>query len=118
MVKVEYLSDKNMKYTVPQELLQGKRHLTPEEIKILEDNLNHNSDATWENFYVDAEEGAFDPNLIHFSFFSGFIVLGKLRKAILRYNDLHLTCGIRRSRISDAVIGDDVVIRNISFMDN
>ena len=118
MVKVEYLSKEKINYTVPPELLKGKRHLTAEEIEILENNLNHNSDNTWDNFYVDAEENAFDPNLIHLSFFSGFIILGRLKAAVLRYNDLHLGCGIRNSRISDAVIGDDVVIRNVSFMDN
>ena len=33
--------------TVPLELLEGKRHLTAEEIEVLEKNLNHNTDKTW-----------------------------------------------------------------------
>lgn len=118
MVKVDYKSEESMTFYVPEELTKGKRHLTSEEIKILEKNLNHNEDKTWSNFYVDDSENGFDPNLIHFSFFSGFIILGKLRNATLHYNDLHLSCGIRRSHINNVVIGDDTVIRNVPYLDN
>ena len=121
MVKLEVLKDVKKKVEIPQELtelLKRKRHLTKAEIEILEKNLNHNEDPSWENFYVDAEEGCFDPNLIHLSFFSGFIILGKLRNATLSYHDLILTCGIRRSRLSNIVTGDDNVIRNVAYFDN
>ncbi len=117
MVKVEQLAENEIK-NIPKNLFEGKRHLTAKEIEILEKNLNHNSDPSWNNFYVDNEEGAFDPSLIHMSFFSGFIVLGKLRKLNLHFNDLLLECGIRRSNLHDVVTGDDCVIRNVHYMDN
>lgn len=117
MVKVEQLAENEIK-DVPKNLFEGKRHLTAKEIEILEKNLNHNSDPSWNNFYVDNEEGAFDPSLIHMSFFSGFIVLGKLKKLNLHFNDLILECGIRRSNLHDVVTGDDCVIRNVYYMDN
>ena len=118
MVKVEEFVEKHDSVAIPQELLKGKRHLNKNEIEILEKNLNHNDDPTWENFYVDEGEGCFDPTLIHLSFFSGFIILGKLRKVNLVYNDLKLTCGIRRSRLNNVVTGDDDVIRNVYYFDN
>ena len=117
MVKVEQLAENEIK-NIPKNLFEGKRHLTAKEIEILEKNLNHNSDLSWNNFYVDNEEGAFDPSLIHMSFFSGFIVLGKLKKLNLHFNDLILECGIRRSNLHDVVTGDDCVIRNVHYMDN
>ena len=117
MVKVEQLAENEIK-NIPKNLFEGKRHLTAKEIEILEKNLNHNSDPSWNNFYVDNEEGAFDPSLIHMSFFSGFIVLGKLKKLNLHFNDLILECGIRRSNLHDVVTGDDCVIRNVHYMAN
>ena len=88
MVKVEEFDEKQNGVEIPQELLKGKRHLRKDEIEVLEKNLNHNDDPTWENFYVEDGDGNFDPTLIHLSFFSGFIILGKLRKVNLVYNDL------------------------------
>lgn len=115
MVKIEY-SDGLPACNVPEELLSGKRHLTFNEIQILEKNLNHNADSTWSNFYVD--EGGFDPSVIHLSFFSGFIVLGKMENCSLHYNDLLLECGIRSSRLSNVVTGDHCAIRNVRYLDN
>ena len=115
MVKIEYPEIKKTA-ELPAELLKGKRPLTYNEIQILEKNLNHNSDPTWQNFYVD--EKGFDPSLIWFSFFSGFIVLGRLEKCSLHYNDLVLECGIRRSRLSNVTTGDNCVIRNVYYLDN
>ncbi len=117
MVKIESPSDYSSEI-VPAELIKGKRHLTAAEIEVLEKNLNHNDDPTWNNFYVDDSEDGFDPSLIHLSFFSGFIVLGKVQKLILKYNDLRLGCGIRRSKLSNVVTGDICVIRNVFYLDN
>lgn len=103
---------------IPEELLKGKRHLTDAEIEILEKNQNSNSDGSWENVYVSAEDGAFDPNCIHLSFFSGFVVLGKIVSAKISYHDLHLDCGIRRSRLNNVVTGDYCVINNVYYLDN
>ena len=117
MVKIEEPADYS-KAEVPAELLKNKRRLTPAEIEVLEKNLNHNEDPSWSNFYVDDSDGGFDPSLIHLSFFSGFVVLGKIQKLILKYNDLHLECGIRRSKLSNVVTGDLCVIRNVFYLDN
>ncbi|MBP5602761.1 MAG: DUF4954 family protein [Treponema sp.] len=118
MVKVEEINSTQVPTAIPEELLKGKRHLNPAEIEILEKNLNHNEDPSWNNFYVDAGDGCFDPNLIYFSFFSGIIILGRLRHVMLTYNDLKLECGIRRSRLSNVVTGNDDVIRNAYYIDN
>ena len=67
MVKIDFAA-KDVKVNVPEELLSGKRHLTKSEIEILEKNMNHNDDPSWDNFYVDDSEDGFDPSLIHFSF--------------------------------------------------
>ncbi len=117
MVELEY-PIKKVKINIPKDLLKGKRHLTVAEIEILEKNLNHNEDASWSNFYVDEEEGNFEPSLIHLSFFSGFIILGRMVHANLKFNDLCLGTGIRRSRVSNVVIGNDCVIRNVAYLDN
>ena len=117
MVKIENPADYSP-VTVPAELLKNKRHLTPAEIEVLEKNLNHNDDPSWSNFYVDDSEDGFDPSLIHLSFFSGYIILGKVQNLVLKYNDLRLQCGIRRSKISNVVTGDLCVIRNVFYLDN
>ena len=117
MVKLDFAA-KDLQIEVPEELIKGKRHLTKSEIEVLEKNLNHNEDPSWNNIYVDASEDGFDPSLIHFSFFTGYIVLGKISKVTLRYNDLCLECGIRRSRISNCVTGDYCAIRNVYYLDN
>ncbi len=117
MVKIESPAD-YASIVVPAELLKNKRHLTSAEIEILEKNLNHNDDPTWNNFYVDDSEDGFDPSVIHLSFFSGYIILGKIKKLVLKYNDLRLECGIRRSKLSNVVTGDLCVIRNVFYLDN
>ncbi|MBR5645467.1 MAG: DUF4954 family protein [Treponema sp.] len=117
MVSVDYKSDID-KIEIPKDLIKGKRLLTKAEIQILEKNLNHNEDSLWNNFYVDAEENCFDAELIHFCDFSGYVILGKLKKGMLNYNDLHLECGIERSKLHNVVTGDDNVIRNVAYLDN
>ena len=74
MVKIDFAA-KDAEIKVPEELIKGKRHLTKSEIEILEKNLNHNDDSTWNNFYVDDSEDAFDPSQIYLSIFSGDAVL-------------------------------------------
>ena len=117
MVKIDFAA-KDVKVNVPEELLNGKRHLTKSEIEILEKNLNHNTDPSWNNIYVDDSEDGFDPNLIHLSFFSGYVILGKISNVTLQYNDLRLGCGILRSRISNCVTGDYCVIHNVAYLYN
>lgn len=117
MVKIESPADYSS-IKIPAELIKNKRHLTAAEIEILEKNLNHNDDPSWNNIYVDDSEDGFDPSLIHLSFFSGYVILGKIKKLVLKYNDLSLECGIRRSKLSNIVTGDLCVIRNVFYLDN
>ena len=117
MVHLEYPLQQK-KIEIPKELLKHKRHLTKSEIEVLKQNQNSNSDPSWSNFYVDEDDNGFDPNLIHLSFFSGYVILGKICEAVLQYNDLKLECGIRRSRISNVVTGDYCVIKNVYYLDN
>lgn len=116
MVKVE--SVKNQNASMPSELLKNKRHLTEKEIQILKENQNHNDDETWNNIYVEKDSDFFDASLIRLNFFTGFVIIGKLRNVKLHYNDLVLTCGIYRSHLGDVVIGDDCVIRNVGYFEN
>ena len=114
MVQVTYTDKRS--FSVPVELTAGKRRLTQEEIEALEKNHNTSDDPSWQNFYVNAE--CFDASLIRDSSFSGFIVLGKLRRAMLKYHDLELEEGIYNSKLINAVTGDDNVIRNVAYFEN
>ena len=114
MVQVTYTDKRS--FSVPSELTAGKRGLTKEEIEALEKNQNTSDDPSWQNFYVDAE--CFDASLIRDSSFSGFIVLGKLRRAMLKYHDLELEEGIYNSKLINAVTGDDNAIRNVAYFEN
>lgn len=117
MVKVE-MQTASSPVVVDEALLVGKRHLTEEEIKILEGNQNSNADSSWKNFYVDASPDGFNPNLVVDNYFEGFTVLGKIADAKIVYNDLHLNCGIYNSSLKNIVTGDYDVIKNVSFFDN
>ena len=117
MVKVE-LNSNSIDCKIPEKELIGKRHLTPEEIQILEKNQNKNMDPTWQNFYVDAEEGGFNPYLVVSSIFSGYVVLGKIQAATLNYNDLHLSCGISYSYFNDVILGDYVACHSVKYLWN
>jgi len=116
MIKVDF--DYKSDTTIPEALYASKRHLTENEIKILKENNNFNDDDSWQNIYVDDSENGFNPHLIAFSFFSGTIVLGKIEKAMIVYNDLKLECGIKKSKIRNCVIGDYCVIENVNYLDN
>ena len=97
---------------------KGKRHLTDIEIKNLKENGNYSDDEAWQNVYVDDSEDGFDVSLIQFSFFTGTVILGKIKKLMLHYNDLRLGCGIRNSKLNDVVTGDYCVIDNVQYLDN
>ena len=119
MQKVELITedsiDKIIEAAITPELLASHRHLTEEEIVVLKNNGCKSKDSKWQNIYVTEE---FDPNLIQNSEFSGTIVLGKMKKGMLRYHDLTLDIGIYNSLIESSVIGDNVVIRNVSYLSN
>ncbi|MCK9170077.1 MAG: DUF4954 family protein [Treponema sp.] len=118
MLKITYIDKYDIHISVPGDLTAGKRRLTAQEISILKQNLNASEDPLWQNIYVDASENGFDPSLIKDSVFRGFIVLGRLCPAKLKYHDLELETGIYRSLLTDVVTGDDNVIRNVSYLEN
>lgn len=102
----------------PAELLDKKRHLTAEEIAVLVKNRNISSDPDWNNVYVSEGEGQFDPECIVQSEFDGWVVLGTVRHASLRYHDLELNTGVYRSMLSRVCLGDDCVVNNVSYLVN
>src|SRR5574344_1323695 len=119
MLKVTYIDRNNFQpVSAPAELLAGKRHLSLQEISILKEKLNVSDDPSWQNIYVDGSDDGFDPYLIRSSVFSGYIILGTLRDAMLKYHDLEIETGIYRSKLRNVVTGCDVVIRNVSYIEN
>ena len=119
MSTLRILSEENVEKLVFPLQAQGKRALTEEEIEVLKANGNVCSPSgQWQNIRVCAEAGEFDPSLIRNCEFSGFVVLGILRKASLKYHDLELECGLYESYIKNCVIGDDCVVRNVKLLEN
>ncbi len=118
MPKVRYLNELNISGEVPKELLDGKRHLTAKEVYVLIQNRNISSDPDWQNVYVSAAPGEFNPEQIVQSEFSGWVVLGAVRPAMLRYHDLELKTGIYRSVLRNVLTQDDCVIHNVSYLSN
>ena len=119
MSTLRILSEENVEKLVFPPQAQEKRALTEEEIEVLKANGNVCSPSgQWQNIRVCAEAGEFDPSLIRNCEFSGFVVLGILRKASLKYHDLELECGLYESYIKNCVIGDDCVVRNVKLLEN
>lgn len=113
MVELQ-IKGKKLQTKIDNALLKGKRHLTRFEIEMLEKNLN--TAESWETVFAD--ERAFDANLVKNSFFTGFVVFGKLQKASLKYHDLELDCGVYNSKLHDVVLGDDNAVCNVSYLEN
>lgn len=117
MVKLKY-NEKAASFEFPVECRKNRRSLTKEEIEILVKNNNKSDFKDWSNVLVSSAEGEFDPELICDSQFSGFVVIGRLKNATLKYHDLELTTGIYSSALTDVVVGDDVVVRNVKYLRN
>ena len=113
MVQISY-EQKKSPVEFPDGVLEGKRALTLDEISTLEKNRNVCQD--WN--CVRVTDGAFDAGLVSDCEFSGFIVLGALNRALLRFHDLELEVGIRRSKLRDVVTGDENAICNVAYLDN
>jgi hypothetical protein len=118
MPKVTLLSQNENAKNPPEELLRGKRHLSAKEVYTLIQNRNISSDPDWQNVYVSAEPGMFCADQIMQSEFSGWVVLGAIRPATLKYHDLELKTGIYRSVLHDVATGDDCVLHNVSYLGN
>lgn len=118
MLSVEYERPGGGEFSAPESLLEGKRRLRADEVETLKKNLNVSDDPEWRNVFVDSSEGGFDPSLVKNSTFSGFVVLGRLRRAKIKYHDLSLGVGVVGSSLRDVATGDDVAIRNVDYLEN
>lgn len=118
MVKLKYIEQIRDSVVFPKDVTENKRHLSENEIAILKENGNTSSSEDWSNILVSDEEDGFDPQLIRNSNFLGFIVLGRLKKAILRFHDLEVMTGIYNSNLIDVVTYDDVAIENVKYLRN
>lgn len=118
MVKLKYIEQISDSVCFPKDVTENKRHLSKDEIAILKENGNTCSSEDWSNILVSDEKDGFDPQLIRNSNFLGFIVLGRLKKAILRYHDLEVMTGIYNSNLIDVVTYDDVAIENVKYLRN
>ena len=73
----------------------------------------NNTCSDWSEIFV---ADPFTPELIHNTYFSGFVRIGKLQRVSLEHHDLHLAAGISNSRIIACDIGDDCVISNCAYI--
>lgn len=118
MITLTFSENDGKKVVFPAGLTEGKRNLTASEIEVLEKNLNSSEYSDWSNVLVSSVPGEFNPELIKSSSFSGFVILGRLKPATLKYHDLELETGIYRSKLCDVVTGNDCVIRNVTYLKN
>ncbi len=118
MLEVTLISSNDKEILPPQELLKNKRHLTAKEVYTLIQNRNTSSDSDWQNIYVSNVPGEFCAEQIIQSEFLGYVVLGAIRPAVLKYHDLELKTGIYRSVLNNVVTGDDCVLHNVSYISN
>lgn len=93
----------------------GHRNPTPAEIAILNANGNNSSSPDWTNLFVTDE---FDPSLIQDCVFNGTVVINRLIPSTLKYHDLELETGFYHSMICCCLFGDDVVVRNVTYLSN
>ncbi len=97
-------------------VIEGKRHLTQEEIAVLEGNGNNCDD--WNSVYVSSDPDGFDPRFVSKCTLSGYIVIGRLGDNVISYHDLSLSTGIYFSTLEDVVVGDDCAIKNVRQLKN
>ncbi len=87
------------------------RQLTPQEIKILEQQANSSDD--WSQVKV---APAFNPKLVRNCTFYGLIRIGTLEPCFREFNNLRMPVGLYNSTIISCDIGDNVVIDNVNFI--
>lgn len=96
---------------------QNTRSLTTEEINILQNNGNQCSDPRWHSFYV-RRNARFDPRQIVNCEFQGVVCIGNLEPLTIKYHDLELDCGLYNSYFRDVILGDNVCVRDVSYLVN
>jgi len=87
------------------------RSLKPFELETLVRNNN-----TCSNWALVIVMDPFTPELIHNTFFSGLVRIGRLEQVSLEHHDLHLFAGISNSTIIACDIGDNCVVNNCSYI--
>lgn len=117
MVTLNYIEEINP-VVFPEGTTENKRNLSKAEIEILLKNGNVSDFEDWSNVLVSSIDGEFNPQLIYNSHFSGFVVLGRIKHAVLKFHDLELVAGIYNSNLIDVIVSDDVVIRNVKYLKN
>lgn len=117
MVTLNYIEKINP-VVFPEGTTENKRNLSKAEIEILLKNGNVSDFEDWRNVLVSSIDGEFNPQLIYNSHFSGFVVLGRIKHAVLKFHDLELVAGIYNSNLIDVIVSDDVVIRNVKYLKN
>lgn len=117
MVTLNYI-EKLTPVVFPEGTTENKRNLSKTEIEILLKNGNVSDFEDWSNVLVSSIDGEFNPQLIYNSHFSGFVVLGRVKHAVLKFHDLELIAGIYNSNLIDVIVSDDVVIRNVKYLKN
>lgn len=117
MVTLNYI-EKIKPVVFPEGTTENKRNLSKAEIEILLKNGNVSDFEDWRNVLVSSIDGEFNPQLIYNSHFSGFVVLGRIKHAVLKFHDLELVAGIYNSNLIDVIVSDDVVIRNVKYLKN
>ena len=117
MVTLNYIEKINT-VVFPEGTTENKRNLSKAEIEILLKNGNVSDFEDWSNVLVSSIDGEFNPQLIYNSHFSGFVVLGRIKHAVLKFHDLELVAGIYNSNLIDVIVSDDVVIRNVKYLKN
>ena len=117
MVTLNYIEKINP-VVFPEGTTENKRNLSKAEIEILLKNGNVSDFEDWRNVLVSSIDGEFNPQLIYNSHFSGFVVLGRIKHAVLKFHDLELVAGIYNSNLIDVIVSDDVLIRNVKYLKN
>ena len=117
-VPKEFLESGEDEYSIRNRQLSSKgkepsnyRKLLPFELETLV--RNHNTCSDWSLFLVSEP---FTPELVHNTFFSGLIRIGRLERIALEHHDLHLFAGISNSHIISCDIGDNCVISNCTYI--
>lgn len=89
----------------------GWRHLTKEELSVLE--YYRNSALDWDSVLVC---DPFDPSRIRRNKFYGTVRIGRVSSDGLQFHDLRLPIGITNSSIHSCDIGDDCAIHNVHYL--
>ena len=118
MARITFIEKDKKVFNVPSDLVINKRHLSTQEIEILEKNQNTSEFSSWENVFVPKEIEDFDASLIRNSRFEGYVILGRLKAAKLKYHNLELETGIINSLIRNSVMGNDNAVQNVLYLEN